>query len=64
MSEKQIMRTSNSKKCRISAWVIQNMTRLPDQLEFAEGDDTWRMGTDKAYLIELLKYWRTEFNWR
>jgi len=53
-----------SKKCLTSAWLIQNMTRLPDQLEFAEGDDKWRMGTDKAYLIELLKYWRTEFNWR
>ena len=35
-------------------------TRFPDQLEGVG----WDYGTDLAYLKELVKYWRTEFDWR
>ena len=34
--------------------------RLPDQIP---GTD-WSYGTDRAYLSELIDYWRTEFDWR
>ena len=38
---------------------LQN-TRLPDQIS----QTTWEYGTDREYLIELIDYWRNEFNWR
>ena len=34
--------------------------RLPDQLP----DTGWDYGTERAYLEELLAYWRDEFDWR
>jgi pimeloyl-ACP methyl ester carboxylesterase len=40
-------------KVRIAA------TRLPDQL----AGTGWSYGTDTAYLADLLKYWRTEYDW-
>jgi len=35
-------------------------TRWPDQPE----DAGWELGTDLAYLKELVEYWRTGFDWR
>ena len=35
-------------------------TRLPDQIP----GTGWDYGTDRAYLEELLAYWRDEFDWR
>ena len=35
-------------------------TRFPDQLVGV----TWDYGTDRAYLEELVSYWRDEFDWR
>ena len=35
-------------------------TRLPDQIEGAD----WDYGTELDYLMELIAYWRDEFDWR
>ena len=35
-------------------------TRLPDQIP---GSD-WDYGSDRAYMQELLDYWRSEYDWR
>ena len=35
-------------------------TRLPDQIP----GTGWDYGTDRAYLEELLEYWRNDFDWR
>ncbi|HSH75716.1 MAG TPA: epoxide hydrolase, partial [Longimicrobiales bacterium] len=35
-------------------------TRLPDQIP----GTAWEYGTDRAYLEELLSYWRDDFDWR
>lgn len=35
-------------------------TRFPDQLD----DVHWDYGTDLDYLKELVRYWRTDFDWR
>ena len=35
-------------------------TRLPDQIP----DSGWDYGADRAYMEELLEYWRTEYDWR
>ena len=35
-------------------------TRLPDEIEGA----AWDYGMPRAVLVELLEYWRTEFDWR
>lgn len=35
-------------------------TRLPDQIE----GTAWEYGVDRAYMQELLAYWRDDFNWR
>jgi pimeloyl-ACP methyl ester carboxylesterase len=37
-----------------------SMTRLPDEV-LASG---WALGTDLAYLRDLVHYWRAEFDWR
>lgn len=34
--------------------------RIPEPLQ----GDGWRLGTDTAYLRELVTYWRDSFNWR
>ncbi len=36
-----------------------SFTRLPDQLP----GTSWEYGTDKRYLVELLRYWQEDFNW-
>lgn len=36
------------------------VTRLPDQLD----GTSWEYGTDRAYLEDLLDYWRSDFDWR
>ena len=36
-------------------------TRLPDTPPL---DDAWALGTDVAYMAELVRYWRDEFDWR
>jgi len=35
-------------------------TRLPDEVN----DDKWSYGTPRAYLAELIAYWRNQFDWR
>ena len=35
-------------------------TRLPDQIP----GSGWNYGTDTAYMQELLRYWRSEYDWR
>ncbi|MFN8628171.1 MAG: epoxide hydrolase [Candidatus Binatia bacterium] len=35
-------------------------TRLPDQVN----DGNWSYGTDRAYLKDLIDYWRTTYDWR
>ena len=35
-------------------------TRLPDQIP----DTGWEYGSDRAYMDELLEYWRTQYDWR
>lgn len=46
------------------------LTRLPDQAPPAApgpgsyGDDPWALGTEVAYLAELVGYWRDGFDWR
>lgn len=35
-------------------------TRWPDQIE----DSGWDYGTDMSYLRELVRYWRTDYDWR
>ncbi len=35
-------------------------TRLPDQIP----GTGWEYGSDRAYMEELLEYWRTEYDWR
>ena len=35
-------------------------TRLPDQIP----GSGWDYGADRAYMEELLEYWRTEYDWR
>lgn len=35
-------------------------TRLPDQIP----GSGWDYGSDRAYMEELLEYWRTEYDWR
>ena len=35
-------------------------TRLPDQIP----DTGWEYGSDRAYMNELLEYWRTQYDWR
>ena len=35
-------------------------TRLPDQIP----GSGWRYGTDVAYMRELVRYWRTAYDWR
>ena len=35
-------------------------TRLPDQIP----GSGWRYGTDVAYMRELIRYWRTAYDWR
>jgi microsomal epoxide hydrolase len=35
-------------------------TRLPDEI----ADSGWDYGTNRAYLKELLDYWRTKYDWR
>ncbi len=35
-------------------------TRLPDQIP----GSGWRYGTDGAYMRELIRYWRTAYDWR
>ncbi len=35
-------------------------TRLPDQIP----GSGWDYGSDRAYMDELLEYWRTEYDWR
>ena len=36
------------------------LTRYPNRIE----DSNWAYGTDLGYLKELVKYWRTEYDWR
>lgn len=36
------------------------LTRLPEQLP----GTSWRYGTERSYLEELLAYWRDDFDWR
>jgi len=36
------------------------LTRIPDQLE----NVSWEYGMDRSYLIELLDYWRNDFDWK
>ena len=35
-------------------------TRFPDQIQ----NSGWDYGTDKAYLTELVEYWRNDYDWR
>ena len=34
--------------------------RFPDQIE----NSGWDYGTDRAYLTELVEYWKNEYDWR
>ena len=35
-------------------------TRLPDQTPGPK----WQFGTDRSYMVDLIDYWRTSFDWR
>ena len=70
MAGAQQTKTNNPKvipfKIHVTDDVLQDLqlrlarSRLPDQID----DAGWQYGTDLAYLKELTKYWRTQYDWR